>query len=108
MNRIITISYNEFSIDPNNCGALVNAACHHQTPMLVSGVAVEPDHLIIALESTMATPMEYNFAPVEAESQDDYLAEISARYYAGFSLICGFQVRDKRWALYGKPETVNH
>ena len=100
MNRILTILFDEFSIDPDACAEIVNQACRRQTPLRVSGVAVEPDRLIVALEPTEAPPPRYNFAPVAAESVHDYETEIAARYYAGFSLVCGFQLRGSRWAFY--------
>lgn len=104
MNRLLTITFDELSIDPDGCAAAVNAACRHQAPMTVAGVAVEPDCLLVAFEPSDASSRRYNFAPVAAASTDDYLAEIGSRYYAGFSLICGFQLRGARWALYASAE----
>ncbi|MBN2640599.1 MAG: hypothetical protein JXR78_03005 [Victivallales bacterium] len=99
MNKILTISYDELSIEPDDCAAAVNAACHRGVSMRVSGVAVDRDALIICLEESPPHELVYVFVPLEAQNIEELRAELSARYYASFSLVSGFWLHETRWAL---------
>ncbi len=100
MIRIFTISFDELSVDPDGCGEALNNACRRPEPMKVSGVAVDEDCLLVCLETSEAHDLTYNFAPVDADNLEKLQAELSARYYASFSLISGFLLRESRWALF--------
>jgi hypothetical protein len=100
MNKILTISYDELSIEPDDCAAAVNAACHRGgVSMRVSGVAVDRDALVICLEESPPHELVYVFVPLEAQNIEELRTELSARYYASFSLVSGFWLHETRWAL---------
>lgn len=102
MIRIFTISFDELSVDPDGCAEALNSACRRPETMKVSGVAVDEDCLLVSLESSEMHDFVYNFAPVDADNLEKLQAELVARYYASFSLISGFLLRDSRWALFAQ------
>jgi len=99
MNRVIKIYFNDLTADRDECSAMINTACTRHQPMRVTGVLCGDDFLLVNLEDAGPKWRVYNFAPLDGTSAEELSTEITARYYAGFSLECGFMLRGQYWAL---------
>lgn len=99
MNRVIKIYYNDLTGDCDDCAELINSACCRQRPLRVAGLLSGEDFFLVTLEDCDAPPRKYNFAALEGGSADELTAEITSRYFAGFTLEGGFLLRGVYWAL---------
>ena len=100
-NRMTKVSINDLIINPEEESQMITNACHHEIPMKVSGICQVGDNLVIAMEKRMEQDdVEYLFAPFESTNIDEIMTEIGIRYFSGFSIIGGFDVKLQKWALY--------
>lgn len=101
MNKIVKIHVNDLLSDSQNASEMLSKACRHQHPMRVVGCCKTGDVLVFSLEPVVSNENKtYVFAPFPSSDQDDIVAEISSRYYAGFSTITGFLIDDNFWGLF--------
>lgn len=98
-NRTIRIYHNDLSQDAKACADMINTACSRRQSWRVTGLLSGDDFLLVTLEECASNRLKYNFVPLESVSADDLGAEISSRYFAGFTLVGGFRLRDNYWAL---------
>ena len=106
MNRIIRISVDDIILDPAAQSAmLTKAAAERKVKMRVTGLCEVNDAILIALEERGEDfePIEYVFAPFSSLNEEEIVSEISERYFSGFSLLGGFDVKKYKWALFAKP-----
>ena len=103
MNKILKINTNDIIIDPARESEMITKACNRTIKMRLTGICQCGETLIAAMEEDESAPaMIYVLAPLNAENVDDITAEISSRYYAGFSTIGGFDLKSEKWALFAK------
>jgi|GEM_PF-4458349 len=100
MNRVIKIYYDDLTEDRDNCSAMINTACSRRQPMRVTGLLAGEDFFLVNLEECPPSRRKYNFAPMDGGTADELGAELSSRYFAGFTLEGGFLWRDVYWALF--------
>jgi hypothetical protein len=104
MIKIIEFNINEILLAEKACSDLIRKACLRTlvTPLHVTGMCSNIDKVFVILESCNEniTLPEYRFAPFSSLDEKAIGAEISSRYYAGFTTIGSFVVDDKLWALF--------
>lgn len=104
MNRLVYISFDELRVDHDACAAMLNGAASRSPRMYVSGLASDDRGVVVSMEESSGdTPVRvYNFALAESLEVEEFMAELSARYYAGFSMLGGFVMDGCRWVLYAR------
>ena len=101
MNKISKLTTDEIIIDPAGQSEMITSACNHNTKMYVTGLCQSGDYILIALEEwNDINNLSYILAPFDSLNVDDIITEISKRYFAGFSLIGGFELKSDKWALF--------
>ena len=108
MIKIIEFNINEILLAEKACSDLITRACLRTpvTPRHVTGICSNIDKVFVILEQCTENTIlpEYRFAPLSSLDEKDIDAEISSRYYAGFTTIGSFVVDDKLWALFAKSK----
>lgn len=100
-NRIIKISINDIIVDPEAQSKMLSAACLREIPMEATGVCQVGDNILVTLEQCSEEKnVEYVIAPFSSYNIDEITTEISTRFFSGFSLIGGFDVKMEKWALF--------
>ena len=100
-NRIIRISINDIIVAPEKQSTMITAACNREIPMAPTGICQVGDNILVALEECEPVPeIEYILSPFQSINIDDIATEISTRFFSGFSLIGGFDVKLDKWALF--------
>lgn len=107
--KIIEFNINEILLTEKACSALIRKACLRTpvTPHHVTGMCSTIDKVFVILEQfgeDIDLP-QYRFAPLSSLDDKDIGAEISSRYYAGFTTIASFVVADKLWGLFALKKT---
>ena len=109
--KIIELNINEILLNEKACSGLIRKACLRApgTPYYVTGMCSTPGKVFVILEPSkedIDLP-QYRFAPLSSLDEKNISAEISSRYYAGFTTIASFVVDDKLWALFALKKTKN-
>jgi hypothetical protein len=110
MIKIIEFNINEILLAEKACSDLIMRACLRTpvTPRHVTGLCANKNKVFVILEqcdNDLPLP-EYRFAPLSSVDEKDIGAEVSARYYAGFTTIGSFVVDNKMWALFANRKTA--
>ena len=109
MIKIIEFNINEILLAEKACSDLITRACLRTpvTPRHVTGLCSNKNKVFVILEQCRNDfPLpEYRFAPLSSIDEKDIGPEISARYYAGFTIIGSFVVENKLWALFASRKT---
>jgi len=101
MNRIVKMNLFDIPHDCVNASDILTKACKRKIPMRVKGCHISTDKIFFVLEELDAPEnFEYVLTRFVKENEDEIIAEINTRYFAGFSFICGFRIADSTWALY--------
>ncbi len=109
--KIIEFNINEILLTEKACSDLIRKACLRTpvTPHYVTGMCSTPHKVFVILEPSkedIDLP-QYRFAPLSSLDEKDIDAEVSMRYYSGFTTIASFIVDDKLWALFALKKTEN-
>jgi len=105
MNKILKLNISDIIIDPARESEMITKACNRKVKMEVAGICQSGDYLLIALEESDKTKSQiYILAPFNSLNVDEISTEITTRYFAGFSTIGGFDLKNEKWALFA--ETV--
>ena len=106
MNKILQICIDDIIIDPAAQSEMITDSCSRATSaMKVTGVCQVGDNILLAMEPDEdGEPLKYILAPFNSENIDEIVAEISTRYFSGFSLIGGFEVKAEKWALFAQKQ----
>ena len=106
MNKILKINFRDIIYDYREASEIVNKACNRQIPMEVKGGFIKGNNVILSLEQKFDNEKDnykkYVFAPFPNLVEDAVTAEITSRYYAGFTTILCFEFEDKIWGLFGE------
>jgi len=109
MIKIIEFNINEILLTEKACSDLITRACLRTpvTPWHVTGLCSNKNKVFVLLEQCQHDlPLpEYRFALLSSVDEKDIGPEISARYYAGFTIIGSFVVENKLWALFASKKT---
>ena len=100
-NKIIKINVDDISINPEDQSNMITMACSRETKMQVSGICQVNDNILISLEESV-TSSDYQFAPFDSINVDEIATEISTRFLFGFSMVGGFDLKNRKWALLRK------
>jgi hypothetical protein len=101
MNKILKLNISDIIIDPARESEMITKACNRSVKMNVTGICQCGDYLLIALEeSDLSKDCTYVLAPFNSVNADEIASEISTRYFAGFSTIGGFDLKNEKWALF--------
>ncbi len=111
MNKILKINLKDVLYDYRQASELVNKACNRQIPMEVKGGFVSGNDIILFLEQVMDAEKDsysnYIFSIFEGIAEEEILAEVSSRYYAGFTGIICFEIENRFWGLFGKRVQID-
>lgn len=107
MNRILKIGVNEILSDAKQCSEMVTAACCRSGAFRVTGCCATATCVFVVLEPAEDASTFYRFSPFPSLSEADIEAEISSRYFAGFSTLGSFAAGDTLWGLFACPAEVN-
>lgn len=100
-NRIVKISIDDLIVDPEGQSEMISRICHREIPMRVTGICQIGETLLLALEKkTSSDEVKYVFSSFCSVNSDEIIAEISTRFYSGYSLIGGFDVKLEKWGLF--------
>ena len=106
MNKILKINVKDILYDYRQASEIINKACNRQIPMEVKGGYIKNDNVILSLEQKFDDEKDnyknYILAPFSSLIEDAITAEITSRYYAGFTTILCFEVEDKTWGLFAE------
>jgi len=103
MNKILKISINDIIIDPARESEMISKACTRKIHMRPTGLCQSGETLLVILEeNTQSEDYTYVLAPLSSTNIDEIIGEISARYFAGFSMLGAFDVKSEKWALFEK------
>ncbi len=106
MNKILKINLKDVIFDYRQASEIVNKACNRHTPMEVKGGFVKGNNVILTLEQKFDNDKDnyknYIFAPFIDLAEEAVTAEITSRYYAGFTTILYFEFEDKAWGLFAE------
>lgn len=97
--RIVKVFHDELVLDRQACSEMINTACGRSCPLQVTGLLSGDDFLLLTLEESGPHRRKYHFVPLEGDSAEELSAELTARFFAGFTMIGGFRLRDRHWAL---------
>jgi hypothetical protein len=108
MNRIIKVAVDDIILDPAaQSEMLTNAALERNPEMAVTGVCEINDTILVVLEEgECEASLDYVFAPFNSLNEDEIVSEISQRYFSGFTLVGGFDVKKTKWALFSKRKNI--
>lgn len=109
MIRIIDLPVDEIGLDPEAASKTVDAAIRRHGGMKAVGLGLVAERVLIFLEpaDADAAPV-YRFAPLEdGPSAAAAIAEIKARYYAGFRTVGLFECRARIWGLFEQVKDLN-
>ncbi|OGV52097.1 MAG: hypothetical protein A2017_10685 [Lentisphaerae bacterium GWF2_44_16] len=110
MNAIIKINTDEILINPDEVSQMLNTACRrHKEAMRVYGCCRTGNTLLLTMEETPGLPpLNYVFAQFPSMNEDVITGEINNRYFAGFTTITGFRIKDLMWGLFVyNPDNVS-
>ncbi len=103
MIRFTKISINDIVFDSRRCSEIVAEACARPPRSRPAGLLRKGDNILVCLEACETEgPVagEWVFDQFHDPSEDGILAEIKARYYAGFSMVGFFDTGHSCWALF--------
>jgi hypothetical protein len=101
MNKILKLNISDIIIDPALESEMISKACSRKMKMDVAGVCQCGDYLLISLEENdEERELIYVLAPFNSVNVDEIAAEITSRYFSGFSMIGGFDLKSEKWALF--------
>ena len=101
MNKIIKIHTDDIIIDPAAESQMLSEACTRQISMHVTGLCQLGDSILIICEQDNKREYhQYVLAPFDSVNADEIMAEITARYFAGFTTIGAFDIKHKKWGLF--------
>ena len=101
MNKIIKIDIDDIIIDPAAESQMISAACNRQLNMHVTGLCQSGNTILIICEQESKKQQhKYVLAPFNSINIDEITAEISARYFAGFTTIGAFDIKNQKWGLF--------
>ncbi len=110
MNKILKINISDIIIDPARESEMITNACIRSIHMRPTGVCQFGDAILIVMEKCNSENYDskqnyiYTLAPLNSANLDEVIAEISSRYFAGFSILGGFDVKNEKWALFEKKD----
>lgn len=109
MNRIVKINLADILVDAKRVSEIINEACRHRQPAKVVGCCRTAKNLLVFLEPVETVGEEiYHVAPFPSRNESEVVAEVSSRYFAGFSTIGGFDVDDDgKWGLFAENPNLN-
>lgn len=107
MNRVLKLFVNDIIADHKSVSELINSACSHQRAMQVTGCFRVNDVVLVMLEECKAPvqPIKYVLAPLPQGGADEFIGEISSRYFAGFTTYGAFEISGNAWGLFGKSDS---
>jgi hypothetical protein len=106
-NKILKININNLIVNTAGEAEMITKACQREIPMQVSGLCQIGENLLVIFEECDSIPdVNYVFARFESENVDEITAEISARFYSGFSMLGGFDIKREKWALFQLNKTI--
>ena len=109
MNKILKISIDSIIINPAEQSDMITDACNHKTKMNATGLCQVGDNILITLEpEEEEREMVYVLSPFSSNNIDEIISEISSRYFAGFSLVGGFDLKSEKWALFARRADENN
>jgi len=100
-NKIIKINVDDIVINPEDQSNMITMACDRDMKMQVSGLCQVNDDILISLEECDISSV-YQLAPFDSINVDEIATEINTRFSFGFSMIGGFDIKNKKWALLKK------
>ena len=102
MNKIIRIDIDDIIIDPAAESQMISEACGRQIRMHVTGLCQSGNTILVICEidKEKEKHKKYILAPFDSINIDKITAEITARYFAGFTTIGTFDVKNKKWGLF--------
>jgi hypothetical protein len=101
MNRLLKLHVDEIAVDPEGASALLNSACAHARSMRLTGCCQTGGVLIVTYEECAApSRLKHLFAPFADPSEEGLIAEIDARYMAGFTTVGSIDVHGRLWGLF--------
>lgn len=107
MNRVLKIYVDDIIADNKSASDIINSACSHEHGMQVTGCCRMNDVVLVMLEarSAAAKPMTYVMAQLpQGGGADEFIGEISSRYFAGFTTFGAFEIGGNAWGLFGKAD----
>ena len=111
MNKILKVNLKDIIYDYQQASEIVNKACNRQIPMEVKGGFLSDNNIVLFLEQVMDNEKDcyskYIFSPFEGMAEADIIAEVSSRYYAGFTTIFCFETENKTWGLFAKRVIIS-
>ena len=106
MNKILKVNIKDILYDYRQASKIVCKACNRQTPMEVKGGFLNGSNVILCLEQKYDYERDsyknYIFSSFPGLDEDSITAEITSRYYAGFTTILCFEVQNKIWGLFAE------
>lgn len=100
MHKIMTVSENDILYDVKAVSLRIQDICARSPGWRVTGGGTVHGELILSLEHQDETKcVQYYLVEFSECGHAAVTAEISRRYYAGFALICLFEMRNRAWAL---------
>lgn len=100
-NKIIKINVDDILINSDDNSEMITKACARDIKMQVIGICQVNDYILISLEECDISSV-YQLAPFDSINVDEIAAEISTRFSFGFSMIGGFDIKHRKWALLKK------
>lgn len=100
-NKIIKINVDDIAINPEDQSNMITMACDRDIKMQVSGICQVNDNILISLEACDISSV-YQLAPFDSINIYDIATEIHTRFSFGFSMIGGFDLKNRKWALLKK------
>ena len=101
MNKIIKINIDDIIIDPAAESKMISDACMRQIHRHVTGICQCGETLLIICEKDEKKQQhKYVIAPFDSINIDEITAEISTRYFAGFTMLGAFDIKNTKWALF--------
>jgi len=101
MNKILKLNISDIIIDPALESEMITKACNRNMKMDVTGICQCGDYLLIAIEeSNRDSDFTYILAPFDSVNVDEIATEITSRYFSGFSMLGGFDLKSEKWALF--------
>lgn len=107
MNRVLKVYVNDIIADHKRASELITSACSHERTMRVTGCFRVNDVVLVILEEcpSVTQSMKYVLAPLPQGGADEFIGEISSRYFAGFTTYGAFEIGGNAWGLFGKASS---
>jgi hypothetical protein len=102
--KIIRISFDDIIVDPRAAAGVLETACSRKNGWQVKSVCCLSDEVAFLMLPSLREKTSFVFAKFASENDDDVLAEISKRYYAGLDLVGTFFIDESLWGLYEKND----